>query len=318
MTGKRWWLALGALLAWTGAAQAQDDYPVRPVTVIVPQAPGGANDAVARIVMQRMSELMGRPFVIENRVGAGGNIGTAAAAKARADGYTLMLTTDSAHVVNPWLYQSAGFDPNKDFEAIAPVASAGFVLVANPSFPAKTVRELIEVAKARPGQISIASTGNHLIADMLARAAGIEFLHVTYKSAATSVTDVASGQVALAVLSVPSSLGFINSGRVKVLATVNAKRIAALPGVPTIGETVPGFGTTAWYGILAPAGTPKDIVARLHAAIQAALDSKDVRDKLAAQGCEVMKGTSAQFEALIRADLGKWGKVVRDSGATLD
>ena len=303
-------------------ALAQDKFPSRPVTVIVPQAPGGANDAIARIVAQKVGEILGQQFIIDNRTGAGGNIGTAAAAKAKADGYTLMLTTNSAHVINPWLYKNTGFDPVKDFEAVSPVATAGYVLVANPSFPARNVAEFIDVAKAKPGAISIASAGNgtlnHLIGEMLQRAAGIELLHVPYKGAAAAATDVVSGQVPVSVQSVPSSLAFINGGRLKVLGTVNEKRIGALPNVPTIGETIKGFGSTPWYGIFAPAGTPRDVIATLHAAIERALDSKDVQDKLAAQGCEVMKGTPAQFAALVRDDLPKWAKIVRESGAKLD
>ena len=303
-------------------ALAQDKFPSRPVSVIVPQAPGGANDAIARIVAQKVGEILGQQFIIDNRTGAGGNIGTAAAAKAKADGYTLMLTTNSAHVINPWLYKNTGFDPVKDFEAVSPVATAGYVLVANPSFPARNVAEFIDVAKAKPGAISIASAGNgtlnHLIGEMLQRAAGIELLHVPYKGAAAAATDVVSGQVPVSVQSVPSSLAFINGGRLKVLGTVNEKRIGALPNVPTIGETIKGFGSTPWYGIFAPAGTPRDVIATLHAAIERALDSKDVRDKLAAQGCEVMKGTPAQFAALVRDDLPKWAKIVRESGAKLD
>ncbi len=315
-------LVLAAIAGATAIAPAQEVYPSRSVTVIVPQAPGGANDAIARIVTQKLSEVMGRQFVVENRAGAGGNIGTAAAAKAKPDGYTLMLTTNSAQVINPWLYKNTGFDPVKDFEAVATVATAGYVLVANPAFPAKNVKEMIEAAKAKPGVITIASAGNgtlnHLIGEMLQRASGIELVHVPYKGASAAATDVVSGQVPLSVQSVPSSIAFINAGRLKVLGTVNEKRIGALPNVPTIGETIPGFGSTPWYGVLAPAGTPKDIVARLQAAIQTTLDSKEVQDKLAAQGCEIMKGSSAQFATLIRDDLPRWAKIVKDSGATLD
>jgi tripartite-type tricarboxylate transporter receptor subunit TctC len=313
---------LATLLAATNPASAQDKYPSRPVTVIVPQAAGGANDAIARIVMQKVGEVMAQQFTIDNRAGAGGNIGTVAAAKARADGYTLMLTTNSVQVINPWLYKNTGFDPVKDFEPVSPVATAGYVLVANPSFPAKNVAELIEVAKARPGAISIASAGNgtlnHLIGEMLQKAAGIDLLHVPYKGAAAAATDVVSGQVPVSVQSVPSSLAFINSGRLKVLGTVNEKRVAALPNVPTIGETLKGFGSTPWYGIFAPAGTPRDVITTLHAAVEKALDSKDVQEKLAAQGCEIMKGSPAQFAALVKEELPKWAKIVRESGAKLD
>ena len=256
------------------------------------------------------------------RAGAGGNIGTVAAAKARPDGYTLMLTTNSVQVINPWLYKNTGFDPIKDFEPVSPVATAGYVLVANPAFPAKNVTELIAAARAKPGAITIASAGNgtlnHLIGEMLQKAAGIDLLHVPYKGAAAAATDVVSGQVPVSVQSVPSALAFINAGRLKVLGTVNEKRIAALPNVPTIGETIKGFGSTPWYGIFAPAGTPKDVIAILHGAVEKALDSKDVQDKLAAQGCEILKGSPAQFAAMVKDELPKWAKIVKESGATLD
>lgn len=303
-------------------ASAQDKYPSRAVTVIVPQAAGGANDAIARIVMQKVGEVTGQQFTIDNRAGAGGNIGTVAAAKAKADGYTLMLTTNSVQVINPWLYKNTGFDPVKDFEPVSPVATAGYVLVANPAFPPKNVTELIAAAKAKPGAITIASAGNgtlnHLIGEMLQKAAGIDLLHVPYKGAAAAATDVVSGQVPVSVQSVPSALAFINAGRLKVLGTVNEKRVAALPNVPTIGETIKGFGSTPWYGIFAPAGTPKDVISTLHAAVEKALDSKDVQDKLAAQGCEILKGSTAQFAAMVKDELPKWAKIVKESGAKLD
>jgi tripartite-type tricarboxylate transporter receptor subunit TctC len=300
---------------------AQEPYPARAVTVIVPQAPGGANDTIARIVLQRLSELMGKQFVVENRAGAGGNIGTAAVSKARPDGYTLMLTASSAMVINPWLYKNTGFDPIRHFEPVAPVAVGAYLLVAHPAFAPGNVRMLIDFAKAKPG-ITIASAGNgtmnHLIGEMLQRTAGVEFTHVPYKGAAAAATDVVSGQVPLSVQSVPSVIGFINSGRLKVLATANERRVAALPNVPTIGETIPGFGTTPWYGIFAPAGTPKDVIAILHGAVEKALDSKDVQDKLAAQGCEILKGSPAQFAAMVKDELPKWAKIVKESGAKLD
>ena len=303
-------------------AHAQGQYPVRPVTVIVPQAAGGANDAIARIVAQKLGEVMGQTFLVDNRPGAGGNVGTALVAKSKADGYTLMLTTNSAHVINPSIYKSTGFDPVKDFEPVGLVASAGYVLVANSAFPASSVLELIAQAKTRPGQISYASAGNgtlnHLIGEMLKRAAGIDMLHVPYKGSAGAATDVAGGQVPVSVQSLPSALPFLQSGKIKVLGVVNEKRLTSLPNAPTIGETLPGFGSTPWYGLLAPAGTPKDIVARLQAALEKALASKDVADKLAAQGCEVLTGGPVQFAALIKDDLPRWSRIVKDSGAQID
>ena len=304
------------------SAFAQDKYPSKPVTVIVPQAPGGANDTIARVVAQKLSEALGQQFIIDNKPGAGGNIGTANAAKARNDGYTLMLTVNSAHVINPSLYKSTGFDPIKDFEPISPVATAGYVLVANNAFPPKTVAEFIAAAKAAPGKYTIASAGNgtlnHLIGEMLGKAAGIDLVHVPYKGAAAAVTDLVGGQVQVSVQSLPSSIAFIKSGRIKVLGVVNEQRVSALPDTPTISETIKGFGSTPWYGLFAPAGTPKAIVAQLQAALAKVLDAQDTKDKLALVGCEPFKSTSEQFAALIRDDLPRWAKIVKDSGATVD
>ena len=315
---------IGALLlaALAGAAAAQDAYPARTVTVIVPQAPGGANDAIARIVTQKLTEQTGQQFIVDNRTGAGGNIGTAAAAKAKPDGYTLLLTVSSTHVINPWLYKAPGFDPVKDFEPITPVATAGYVLVANNDFPPNNVAELIKSAKAAPGKYLIASAGNgtlnHLIGEMLQKAAGIQLTHVPYKGAAAAVTDVIGGQVQLSVQSLPSSISFIKAGRLKVLGVVNEKRVSALPEVPTIGETIKGFGSTPWYGLFAPAGTPKAIVERLQSEAAKALDSADAREKLAGVGCEPFKSSPQQFASLIKDDLPKWQRIVKESGATVD
>ena len=316
-------LALAAATAvFCTGAHAQDKYPSRVVTLIVPQAAGGANDAIARVIAQKLTEQTGQSFIVENRPGAGGNIGTAAAAKAKPDGYTLLLTVNSAHVINPSLYKSTGFDPIKDFEPVAPVATAGYVLVAHPGFAPKNVTELVTLAKSQPGKITIASAGNgtlnHLIGEMLGKATGIDLVHVPYRGAAAAVTDLAGGQVQVSVQSLPSSLAFIKSGKLKVLGVVNEKRVAALPDVPTIGETVKGFGSTPWYGMFAPSGTPKSIIALLNAEIVKALDSKDAQDKLAGVGCEPYKGTPEQFAAVVREDLPKWAKIVKDSGATVD
>ena len=315
-------LILAASAALAGAAHAQDKYPSRPVTLIVPQAAGGANDAIARVVAQKLTEQTGHQFIVDNRPGAGGNIGTAFAAKAKPDGYTLMLTTNSAHVINPSLYKSTGFDPVKDFEPVAGVATAGYVLVANPSFPAKNVSELVALARQQPGKITIASAGNgtlnHLIGEMLGKATGIDMVHVPYKGAAAAVTDLVAGQVQVSVQSLPSSISFIRSGKLKVLGTVNEKRVAALPDVPTIGETVKGFGSTPWYALFAPAGTPKAIVQQLNAEINKALDARDVQEKLAGVGTEPYKANPEQLATVVREDLPRWARIVKESGASID
>jgi len=316
--------ALSALvIAFTSTIlSAQDKYPLKPVTLIVPQTPGGANDAIARVLAQKMSDQTGQSFVVENRAGAGGNVGTALASKAKPDGYTLLVTADSAQVINPALYAKPGFDPVKDFEPVAPLAKAGYVLVANPTFAANTMAEFISLAKLQPGKYAIASAGNgtlnHLIAEMLQKAADIKLQHIPYKGASFAATDVVSGQVPLSVQSMPSSIAFIKSGKLKVLGVVNEKRVAALPDAPTIGETVKGFGATPWYGMFAPAGTPKALTQYLQNEIGKALDDPDVRAKLATLGCEPFKGTSEQLAVIVKDDLVRWAKIVKDSGATVD
>ena len=315
-------LALPLSLAATGLALAEEKYPSKPVTVIVPQAAGGANDAIARVIAQKLTEQLGQSFIVDNRTGAGGNVGTVAAARAKADGYTLMVTADSSMVINPSLYKSTGFEPIKDFEPVGTVATAGYVLVAHPAFPAKNTADLISMAKQQPGKINIGSAGNgtlnHLIGEMLGKAAGIDLVHIPYKGSAAAATDLVAGQVQVSVQSLPSSIAFIRSGKMKVLGVVNPKRLPALPDTPTIGETVKGFGTTPWYGVFAPAGTPKPIIAQLNAAIAKALESKDAQERLAGVGCEPYKSSPEQFAHLVRDDLPRWAKIVKESGATID
>ena len=310
------------LVLWTTNGFAQEKYPLKTVTIIVPQAAGGANDAIARVVAQKLSELSGQTFLVDNRPGAGGNVGTALSAKAKADGYTLLVNADSAQVINPALYQKTGFDPIKDFDPVAPLAKAGYVLVANPSFAANGVAELIALAKAKPGDYAIASAGNgtmnHLIIEMIQKAADIKLQHIPYKSAAGAATDVVGGQVPLSVQSMPSSIAFIRSGKLKVLGVANEKRLASLADTPTIGETIKGFGATPWYGMFAPAGTPKTVNAWLQVELARVLDDNDTKEKLATVGCEPFKGSSEVLAQLVRDDLVRWAKIVKESGAKVD
>ena len=323
MTSKRLSACVAAVLvAVAPLAIAADKYPTKPVTVVVPQGPGGANDSVARIVMQKVSENVGQQFIVDNRAGAGGNIGTALAAKAPKDGYTLLLTLSTAHVVNPSLYKSAGFDPVKDFEPITTVATVPYLLVVNPGFPAKNVKELIDLAKAKPGSISYASAGNgtlnHLLFEMLTTQAKIDMQHVPYKSASASLTDVVSGQVPVSFQSMPSAISMVKSGKVRVIGVATQKRVPSLPDVPTIGETLPGFGEDPWYGLFAPAGTPKEIVKFLHDETLKALNDPATKEKLAQQGGEPLTMTPEQFAAMIKQELPRWDKLVKDSGAKVD
>ena len=319
------WIQLLLILVssiYLSLACAQEKFPNKPVTLVVPQAPGGANDAIARVVGQKLSELTGQSFVVENRPGAGGNIGTAYVAKARNDGYTLLLTADSAYVINPSLYKNTGFDPIKDFEAISTVATSGYVLVANNNFPANNTSELINLAKQQPGKIMIGSAGNgtvnHLVGEMLNKAAGIDMVHIPYKGAAAAVTDLVGGQVQVSVQSLPSSISFIRSGRIKVLGVVNDKRLAALPNAAPIHETLAGLSVTPWYGVFVPASTPKQINVQLQTLINQAIEAEDVKEKLAGLGAEPYKLSGDKFTTLIRSELIRWAKVVKDSGASID
>jgi tripartite-type tricarboxylate transporter receptor subunit TctC len=314
--------ALYVTVFFGGVAFAQDKFPNKPVTLVVPQAAGGANDAIARIVAQKLGEISGQSFIVENRPGAGGNIGTAYAAKSRPDGYTLLMTADSAYVINPSLYKSTGFDPLKDFEPVSTVATAGYVLVANNNFPPNNTAELINLAKQQPGKIMIGSAGNgtvnHLVGEMLNKASGIDLVHVPYKGASAAVTDLVGGQVQVSVQSLPSSISFIRSGRIKVLGVVNEKRLAALPNSSPIQETVAGLSVTPWYGLFAPAGTPKHVLIQLQTLINQAMESGDFKEKLANLGAEPYQLSGDKFTTLIRSELPRWAKAVKDSGASID
>jgi tripartite-type tricarboxylate transporter receptor subunit TctC len=323
MTSKRLPTYVAAVLvAIAPLAHAADKYPSKPVTVVVPQGPGGANDSIARIVTQKMSENLGQQFVVDNRAGAGGNIGTALAAKAPKDGYTVLLTLSTAHVVNPSLYKNPGFDPIKDFEPVTTVATVPYLLGVNPNFPAKNVKELIDLAKAKPGSISYASAGNgtlnHLLGEMLKTQGKIDLQHVPYKSASASLTDVVSGQVPISFQSMPSAISMVKAGKVRVIGVATKKRVPSLPDVPTIGETLPGFGEDPWYGLFVPAGTPKDIIKVLYDETIKALNDPATKEKLAQQGGEPLTMTPEQFAALIKQELPRWDKLVKESGAKVD
>nr|WP_227461441.1 tripartite tricarboxylate transporter substrate binding protein [Cupriavidus pauculus] len=304
-----------------GPAQA-DSYPSKPIQMIVPQAPGGTNDIVARLVAADLSQRLGQQVVVENRPGAGGNIGTQTAARATPDGYTLLMTISSTQAINPSLYRSIPFDPVKDFEPISVVATVPNVLVVNPAFPAKSMAELIAMAKAKPDYYRFASAGNgtlnHLLGEMLNSMAGIKLEHVPYKGVAPALNDVLGNQVPMAFASLPSVLSHIKAGKVRALGVSSAKRSPFAPDIPTIGETVPGYSGDLWVGLFAVRGTPKDVTQKLSTTLQAALADKPLRDKLAAQGAEVLSNTPQQFAAMLRADIDKWGKIVKQSGAQVD
>ncbi|MBC7598615.1 MAG: tripartite tricarboxylate transporter substrate binding protein [Polaromonas sp.] len=319
-------LVVAALLA-SGLASAQVGYPSRPIVMIVPQAAGGTNDIVGRLVSQKLGEVMGVAAVVENRPGAGGNIGTQVAAKAAKDGYTLLMTISSSQAINPALYKNPGFDPVKDFKPISLIGAVPNVLLVNPAFPATSVAELLALARAKPGQYQFASAGNgtlnHLLGEMLNNMAGINLQHVPYKGVAPALNDVLGGQLPMLFASLPSSLAQIKAGKLRTLAVSGPSRSPVLPDVPTLGETVPGYNGTLWIGLFAPVGLPANVLARLNASMAKVLASRDLRDKLELQGVE-LAGTPEQpvspeqFAALLNDDLQKWARIVKTSGAAVD
>ena len=315
-------LAVIMCLAHIGLASAQT-YPTKPVRIIVPQAPGGASDALARIIGQRLSERWHQPVVVENRAGAGGLIGTDAVAKSAADGYTLLLAYDGTHAVNASLYKTLPFDPVKDFITVATLANVPFVLAVNASSPAKDVRQFIALGRASPGKLTYGSAGNgsvnHLLGAMFGKGAGVQFVHVPYKGAAPAITDLIGGSLDAVFTSIPSVISHIQSGRIRALAVTSKKRSAALPDVPTIAESgLAGFAVAPWFGLLAPASTPADVVARINDDVAALMMTKEVIDAFAAQGAEPFRTTPAEFGALLRSDIERWAVVVRESGAKVD
>lgn len=320
--------ALVASLAVVVAPPLQaQSYPSRAITMIVPQAAGGTNDIVGRVVSAKLAEVLGGAVVVENRVGAGGNVGTQAAARAPKDGYTLLMTISSSQAINPALYKDPGFDPVKDFKPLALVGAVPNVLLANPAFPAKTVAELLAMAKAKPGELQYASAGNgtlnHLLGAMLATMGGVEIQHVPYKGVAPAMNDVMGGQLPLVFASLPSSIGQIRAGKLRALAVSGAERSPVLPDVPTVAETLPGYNGTLWIGLFAPAGTPPDILATLEKAAAKALAAKDLREKLEQSGVEMAAPadkpvTPAQFARILDEDIAKWARIVKASGATVN
>jgi tripartite-type tricarboxylate transporter receptor subunit TctC len=295
------------------AALAQ--YPNKPVRVIVPWPAGGTVDGFARVVGPSFSSGLGRPIVVENKAGAGGSIGQAEAAKAPADGHTVLLVFDT-HAVNHLLYKNLGYDPFKSFEHISLLVTSPQVLAGATNFAPGSVPELVAFAKANPGKVTYATVGagssNHLNALLLSNRTGIEMTDVPYKGGAPMMIDLVGGQVNVMFVSAPQAIPQVKGGRIKALAIGSSRRIPQLPDAPTVAETLPGFAAQSWVGMLVPAGTPKEIVARLHAEAKKALADPDVRGKLAAQGFDVVGSTPEEFLAFARTESEKWAKVIRD------
>ena len=314
-------VSLSAACAQPGNKEAA--YPVSPIRIVVPFTAGGSADIFARVIGAKMSEAWSQQVVIDNRAGSGGVIGSEIAAKAAPDGYTLMMGITANIAINPALYKKLPYDPVRDFVPVTLVASAPYVMVVSPSLPARTAQEFLALARARPGELNYASMGNgsagHLTAELLAAMAGIKLTHVPYKVIGTVLTNLASGQVQIYFLGMLSAQAQLKSGKLRALAITGAKRSLMMPDLPTLAEAgVPGYEVTGWYGVFAPAHTPRRIVLRLNAEIARILNLHDVRQRLSAEGAELMASTPEQFGAFIKSELAKWSKAVKISGATAD
>jgi tripartite-type tricarboxylate transporter receptor subunit TctC len=313
------WLA--ALLAMSFAAPTHaQDYPTRPITLIVPYAAGGGNDVMARTVADKMSRTLGQQVIIENKPGAGGNIATRAAAKAAPDGYTLVIGGTGTLAVNPTLYANAGYDPRKDFAPVGLIGSSALIVLVHPSLPVHSIRELIDLAKKEPGKLNYASagvgSGIHLGWILFELMADVKLTHVPYRGTGPALTDLIGGHVAMYMSSLPSAIGIVRDGKVRALAVTGSKRSAAFPDLPTVAEAgLPGFEVVLKYGIVAPAGTPRPIVEKLNAALREALAAPDTIERMAKDGTEPLPSSPEDYTADIDREETKWSAVVKKSGA---
>jgi len=308
-----------ASIAFNGWAQG---WPSRPIRMVVPLSPGGFADVPGRILASRLSALLGYNVFVENRPGAGGTIGADFVAKSAPDGHTLLFT-GTPHVISAWIYKKLPYEPLKDFEPVALVASGPYVLVVNPQLPVNSVRELIAAAKAKPGQIDYASSGNgsaqHLVSALFASMAGIQLNHVPYKGSGPAMQDLLGGQVKVSFAGIPNVLPQVKAGRLRALAVSTPSRSPDLPDVPTVAEAgVPGYQATLWLNLAAPAGTPADIVQRLYAETAKALQDAELQQSFRAAGVEASPMSPQELAAFMRSEYEKWGKVVRDTGATVN
>ena len=305
------------------AVHAQTTYPAKPVRFVVPFPAGGTTDILARAVAQKLSETWGQQVIVDNRPGAAGNIGSELVARSAPDGYTLLMGTVGTHAINQSLYEKLPYDPVKDFTPVVLVAGVPNVLVVNPSVPAQSVAELIAYAKANPGKLNFASSGSgtsiHLSGELFKVLTGVQITHVPYKGSAPALTDLMGGQVQLMFDNLPSSLAFVKAGKLRALAVTSTTRAAALPDVPTMVEAgVSGFEASSWFGMLAPTGTPRDIVLRINAEVAKWLATPEAREKLAGQGAIVAGGAPEDFARHIASESAKWARVVKASGAKVE
>ncbi|MFP3741599.1 tripartite tricarboxylate transporter substrate binding protein [Achromobacter sp. SIMBA_011] len=314
--------ALAALSLVAAAASAAQDWPTKPITLVVPYPPGGPTDIVARVVAQGLGDELKQTIIVDNRSGAGGNIGADMVAKAAPDGYTLLLAT-TAHAINMSLFKNLNYDTRKSFAPVSLLTSGPLVIVTRPDLPASNVRELIALAKSTPGKLTFASSGNgqstHLAAELFGAMAGVRMVHVPYRGSAPALTDVMGGQADIMFDTMLSSMPYVSGGKLKALAVTGAARSPAAPNVPTVAEAgLPGYEATAWNGLLAPAGTPASVVDRLNGALQKVLGRADIQQKFAAQGFAPAWKTPADTARFLDVEVDKWAGVVKTSGATVN
>jgi tripartite-type tricarboxylate transporter receptor subunit TctC len=321
---KTWWPRLAAAcisVVPVANSVAADAYPSRPIRMIVAYPPGGGTDIVGRFMAQKLTEQLGQNVVLDNRGGATGNIGTEMAARANPDGYTLLMGNVAPNAINVSLFKSLPYDPVKDFAPVSLVAITPNILVVNPAVAVKTVKDLIGLAKAKPGTINYPSAGigssSHLAGELLRSLAGVDIVHVPYKGGGPALVDVLSGQMQIMFATLPAAMPHVKSGKLRPVAMTTAKRSIAMPDLPTIAESgVPGYEASTWYGLLLPARTPASIVDRLHAETVKALAVPELRERLVGQGFEPVGGTPAEFAAYIKSEIVKWGKVIKAAGIT--
>jgi tripartite-type tricarboxylate transporter receptor subunit TctC len=309
-----------AVLSFPVAAQ---NYPTKPVRLICPFPPAGAVDIASRAIAHELSKTLGQTVTVENRPGAGGNLGAEAAARSAPDGYTLFMSTSGIQAINPALYAKMPVDVNKELVPVAPLVSLSNVLVLHPSVKANSVKEVIALAKAEPGKIPYASSGNgtsiHMSGAMFTQMTHVDMIHVPYKGSGPAVTDLLAGQVSMMFDNIPSALPHIKSGKLKALATTGAKRDPALPDLPTVAEAgVPGYESGVWFGLMAPAGTPKDIIARINADAMKGMKSPEFTKRMTDLGYNIVPGTPEQMAEMIKAEIARWTPIVKASGAKVD